>query len=279
MSQPPEPYDALERMLDGGLVSDLESPVGKRIARAREEAHRLGLDDRATAELIQAYARGVGRIITAELHAAARTVELEPAETYEARLRSWAGVAAGLAVEVFGDLHDELLSAALAQPPAAPLREDRQAVAFVDLCGSTRFMLACSADQLRLLADELFLAAQRIADERGASVVKYLGDGVVLLAADPAAALDAACQLVAELKGRTPLNAAAGVAHGRVLAHAGDFLGPAVNLASRLAEIAAPDEVLVDAESWPQPLAIGTPREVSPRGLREGWRVHAISVA
>lgn len=278
MSQPSEPYDALERMLDSGLVSDLDSPVGKRIARARDTAHRLGLDDQTTAELVQAYARGVGRIITAELHAAARTVELEPRDSYEQRLRVWARVAAGLAVEVFEDLHDELLSAALTRPPEAPLREDRQAVAFVDLCGSTRFMLSCSADELRLLADELFVAAQRIADAHGASVVKYLGDGVVLLAADPDTAVQAARQLVAELKGHTPLRAAAGVAHGRVLAHAGDFLGPAVNLASRLAELAAPDEVLVDAESWPVPLPAGTPREVSPRGLRDGWRVRAIAV-
>jgi len=151
-------------------------------------------------------------------------------------------------------------------------------VAFVDLCGSTRFMLRCSAQEMRRLADELFVAAQRVADAHGASVVKYLGDGVVLLASDPDAALEAACRLVGELKGRTPLRASAGVAHGRVLAHAGDFLGPAVNLASRLAEIAQPDEVLVDAEAWPKALALGSPREVSPRGLRAGWRVRAIGV-
>jgi len=90
---------------------------------------------------------------------------------------------------------------------------------------------------------------------------------------NPDAALEAACRLVGELKGRTPLRASAGVAHGRVLAHAGDFLGPAVNLASRLAEIAQPDEVLVDAEAWPKALALGSPREVSPRGLRAGWRL------
>jgi adenylate cyclase len=266
-------------MLDSGLVSDLESPVAKRIARARETAHGLGLDDLTTAELIQAYARGVGRIVTAEMHAAARTVESEPPESYERRLRAWTKVAAGLAVEVFQSLHDEQLGAALAHAPGPVGVIERQAVAFVDLCGSTRFMLQCSAHELRLLADELFFAAQRVADAHGASVVKYLGDGVFMLAPLPEAALEAAQQLVRELRGRTALRAAGGVAHGRVLAHAGDFLGPAVNLASRLAEAARPDEVLVDTEAWPAPLSLGVPREVSPRGLRAGWRVRAISVS
>lgn len=279
MSRRAEPNDALERMLDSGLVSDLESPVAKQIARARETAHGLGLDDLTTAELIQAYARGVGRIVTAEMHAAARTIEHEPAESYERRLQEWRDLAAGLAVEVFESLHDEQLTAALAHAPGPAVGIDRQAVAFVDLCGSTRYMLQCSAHELRLLSDELFFAAQRVADAYGASVVKYLGDGVFMLAPLPDAALDAAQQLVRELRGRTALRAAAGVAYGRVLSHAGDFLGPAVNLASRLAEAARADEVLVDAESWPTPLALGEAREVSPRGLREGWRVRAISVS
>ena len=80
------------------------------------------------------------------------------------------------------------------------------------------------------------------------------------------------------LKLRTPLPAAAGVAHGRVMAHSGDFLGPAVNLASRLAELAEPNEILIDAEDWPTLLAPGSPRTVLPRWLRDGWRVRSIIV-
>jgi hypothetical protein len=266
-------------MLDSGLVSDLDSPIGKRLARAREEARRLGVDDLATVDLIQAYARGVSRMVSAEMHAAARVVDPEPSHSYDDRLRSFTSMAAELAADVFESLRMEQVANTLERDPGQMLEEDEQTVTFVDLCDSTRFMLQCSAHDLRALVDELFFVAQAVADTNAVSVVKYLGDGVVMLAAEPAAAIDSAQQLVMELRSRTALPAAAGVAHGRVLAHAGDVLGPAVNLASRLAELAAPDEVLVDAEGWPAPLSVGSPREVSPRGLGNGWRVHAIDLA
>ena len=39
-----------------------------------------------------------------------------------------------------------------------------------------------------------------------------------------------------------------GVTYGSVLARGGDFYGPTVNLAARVADLAVPDEVLVDEE-------------------------------
>jgi class 3 adenylate cyclase len=108
--------------------------------------------------------------------------------------------------------------------------------------------------------------------------VKYLGDGVVLLAAAPHAAVDAASQLIGELRGRVPLPAGAGVAHGRLLSHAGDCIGPAMNMASRLAELAAADAVLVDLEDWPAEPPGGSRRMVSPRGLRLERAVCALHV-
>ncbi|MBK5289239.1 MAG: adenylate/guanylate cyclase domain-containing protein [Acidimicrobiia bacterium] len=40
----------------------------------------------------------------------------------------------------------------------------------------------------------------------------------------------------------------AGIAYGAVLGRGGDFYGPVVNLASRITDIAVPDEILVTEE-------------------------------
>ncbi|MCW3039707.1 MAG: hypothetical protein JWM31_1612, partial [Solirubrobacterales bacterium] len=55
--------------------------------------------------------------------------------------------------------------------------------------------------------------------------------------------------------------------------------GPPVNLAARLAELAGPDEVLVDAEAHGPPLDHGHAiREVLPRGLPTSRRTYAFPV-
>ncbi len=271
-----QPPTLIERMLEAGLVSDLESPAGQRIVRAREASRVLGVDEPIGAELIQAYARGVARIVAAEAEIAARIVPAKPAATYRRRVSELAGAAADLAVEMFAGLHAQQLSAAIAQLPADGAPSDLQTVAFVDLCGSTRFMLDCVAAELCAVVDELFFAAQAVATGHRVSVLKYLGDGVVIIAREPAAALAAATALILELEGRTTLEAAAGVAYGRVIAHAGDLLGPAMNMASRLAALANPKEVLVDAERWPGDQHLGVTRRVAPRGLGGERNVYVV---
>jgi class 3 adenylate cyclase len=146
-----------------------------------------------------------------------------------------------------------------------PAAEPTHTVVFADLCGSTGFMLDRSLTELRVMADELFFTAQAVASASGMTVIKYLGDGVMLLGHDAPAALDATLDLLPKLAAVTGLGASAGLATGRLVSHAGDLLGPAVNLASRLAELAAPGETLIDAEGWPhEPLAPA--RRVTPRG-------------
>jgi hypothetical protein len=237
-----------------------------------------GINPATGAELIQAYARGVGRIVAAEAEVARRTVAPEPASSYEERVRAWLQTARSFGVEVFDSLHGSQLAAALAPPAAGTAAVEQGTVAFVDLCGSTRFMLERPREELRALVDELFFVAETAAAAHEVTVVKYLGDGVVLLAAEPHAAIDAASRLIVDLRGRVPLPAGAGVAHGRLLSHAGDCIGPAMNMASRLAELAAPDEVLIDLDGWPAEPPDGSRRMVSPRGLRSDRAVSAVKV-
>jgi Adenylate and Guanylate cyclase catalytic domain len=237
-----------------------------------------GINAATGAELIQAYARGVGRIVAAEAEIARRTVSPEPSDSYEERLQAWLQTAGSFGSEVFDNLHRAQLAAAVTPSAAGAVAVERGTVAFVDLCGSTQFMLEQPPQELHALVDELFFVAEAVAAAHDVTVVKYLGDGVVLLAAAPHAAVDAASQLIAELRGRVPLPAGAGVAHGRLLSHAGDCIGPAMNMASRLAELAAGDEVLVDLEDWPAEPPGGSRRMISPRGLRLERAVCALHV-
>jgi adenylate cyclase len=270
--------DDLARILATGLVADLESPAGRRITRAREAAREAGIDEPTLVELIQAYAWGVARVVAAEEAIASRMIPSGPSPPYGERAREWVATVAGLGMEVFDSLHREQLEIAIGAPPAGSVAIAHRTIAFVDLRGSTKFMLACPPGALHTLIDDLFFLAQSVSHSHGVSVVKYLGDGVVLLALEAQAALDAALRLVGELGENTPLRAAAGLAHGPVLAHAGDWFGTAVNLASRLAECAHADEVLIDVDGWPAELPRGSPRIVSPRGLGRERSVCVIRV-
>lgn len=243
--------------------------------------HDAPLAQASDGELGQAYARAVERIVAAEAEIARRSVPAEPLSSYDERLRAWNEAAYELGLELFAKLYRERLDAASTArwPGSVAAGTERATVAFVDLCDSTGFMLGCSSQDLRLVLDELFLVAQDVAHDHEVSVVKYLGDGVVLLSVDPHAALEAATQLIVELGERTPMRAAAGVAHGRVLAHAGDCFGPAVNLASRLAEVAGEDEILIDLEGWPGRLPDGSERRISARGLSRDLRTCVVRAA
>lgn len=123
----------MESILAAGLVSDPESPATRRVAQVREAARALGIDEPTGAELIQAYARAVARIVAAEAEIAARTVPPEPRDTYRERLSDLAAAAARLSVEMFAALHIQQLSAAVAQIPDGGAISNTQTVAFIDL--------------------------------------------------------------------------------------------------------------------------------------------------
>ncbi len=77
-------------------------------------------------------------------------------------------------------------------------------------------------------------------------VVKLIGDEVMFVAPDPATACEIALR-VAELfeESEHDVEPSGGIAYGALLVRGGDYYGPVVNLASRLADIAIPGEVLV----------------------------------
>ena len=130
----------------------------------------------------------------------------------------------------------------------AGTRVDRT-FAFVDLSGFTAYTdTEGDAEAVAVLSG--FRAAVRdIAARRAVRVAKWLGDGAMLVAVETEPAVEA----VIDIERRTdesgsPLALRAGVAAGPVILFEGDdYIGQAVNLASRLCDLANPHEVLAPA--------------------------------
>ena len=75
-------------------------------------------------------------------------------------------------------------------------------------------------------------------------MVKLLGDGALLWFPDPILGVEAALDLVRTMSGEGALAAHAGIHAGPVIERDLDVFGRTVNLASRIADVAQPGEVL-----------------------------------
>jgi class 3 adenylate cyclase len=223
--------------------------------------------------LAQAYTRGIGRIVAAEAHLLAREMVGISTDQREEWARLWLAKLMPLAGPAFEELHIAQLEAAV-KPVIAGTGDSpaELAVAFVDLCGSTEYMLGGSRDEIRALVDGVFFASRDAADRHNVRVYKHLGDGVLLVGSSRAETIKAATELVGELERRTPLQAAAGVDFGTVTTRAGDLFGPPVNFAARLAEIACAREVLVGVSAVPDPAPTGVWDTQTVRGVARPQR-------
>ena len=127
--------------------------------------------------------------------------------------------------------------------------ERELAVGFVDLVGWTSLSRAVGARELAGLVRRFESVVGDTAERHGTRIVKLLGDGAMFIAADPAAACSFATAVVVALDADPALPAArAGVAAGPVRTFNGDFHGPVVNLAARLAAVAPAGTVLADEQ-------------------------------
>jgi class 3 adenylate cyclase len=180
------------------------------------------------------------------------------------------------------------LEARPARPPA---------IAFVDLSGYTSMTVehgdeaaASAADSLRGLAE----ASARAFDGR---LVKLMGDGVLLRFPDAPSAIRATLDLVEQIDAAGLPRGHGGIASGRVVVRDGDVFGATVNLASRIADIAGPGEMVVEEgmvialprgtaafdpigrvelKGFPEPVALWrATRPESPRDVAERRRASA----
>jgi adenylate cyclase len=138
------------------------------------------------------------------------------------------------------------------------------AVGFVDVVGWTS--LSSRVDPAGL-DDVLDAFEERVvavtSPDRQVTVVKYLGDAAMLVAADPALLIGAMIELITPVPELEDVPLRGGMAAGGALVREGDIYGPPVNRAARLTDLARPWSLLIDEE-----LGDVVPEEFSTRRLR-----------
>ncbi len=128
--------------------------------------------------------------------------------------------------------------APIPDPPSPP------AIVFVDLSGFTGFTRERGDESAAVTAASLQRNADATATRHGGRLVKLLGDGAMLHLTDPTDGLDAALDLVRTMSGEGVPSPHAGVHAGPIIERDLDVFGQTVNLASRVADVAGPGEVL-----------------------------------
>jgi adenylate cyclase len=123
-------------------------------------------------------------------------------------------------------------------------------VCFADLVEFTRLGEEIDPEELGLVAGRLEEMATAVA-EPPVRLVKTIGDEVMLVSTEPEPMVAAALELInaAEAEGQQFPWLRAGIASGPTLPQAGDYYGRAVNLASRLTNVARPGSVVLDEET------------------------------
>ncbi len=129
--------------------------------------------------------------------------------------------------------------------PSAPVR----VVGFADLVSFTSFVRRMSERQLARLVQRFELLASDVITEHGGRVIKTVGDEVLFVHTEVAAASAIALDLVdamAEDELLPPVRV--GLAHGRVVSRLGDVFGLTVNKASRITAVTPSGHVYVEDE-------------------------------
>lgn len=125
-------------------------------------------------------------------------------------------------------------------------------VVFADLTGSTGLFESAGNVVATHVVTRCTQALGSHLGRAGGRVVKFLGDGVLALFEDTLAAVEA-CSRAQDIlhdlnvgqNRMTPLGVKIGIDCGSIIEHDGDCYGDAVNVASRLADRAQPNEILI----------------------------------
>lgn len=130
-------------------------------------------------------------------------------------------------------------------PTATNLRVERT-FAFIDLSGFTRFTDTEGDGRATEELKRFREAVRDAASSRGVRIAKWLGDGAMLVGVESEPVVEAVVELEQRMRDAgfaLPLRA--GISTGPVILFEGDdYIGHAVNLASRLCDAAAPREIL-----------------------------------
>jgi adenylate cyclase len=228
----------------------------ERDARFTADAIQLGLVDHLGDELLRVLGSSMARVADAAVSLYVQAVEPE-FKAPDIDTLVWAkALAATTASAVrlsdsFGAVFVHHLRHAVARQREAQAGVDerslfRLAVGFVDLVGFTSISRQLPPAELLQLIGRFEASAFAVATACDGRIVKHIGDEIMFAAADA----NAGCRMAAALmeafdtEGMEPRG---GLVFGDVISRLGDYYGPVVNLASRLTDLAIPNEVLVDA--------------------------------
>jgi adenylate cyclase len=122
-------------------------------------------------------------------------------------------------------------------------------VGFADMVGFTALSQQLDETELAEVVGRFEAVAYDSVAAHGGRVVKMIGDEVMFVTDEPAAAAEIGLTLAAVYgDDEAASDVRVGLAHGPVLAWEGDYFGPTVNLASRLVNIAYVGAVVVSSE-------------------------------
>lgn len=130
----------------------------------------------------------------------------------------------------------------------------RRTFAFVDLCGFTDFVDDYGDDGAVQELQNLRAAVREVTPLFGVRVEKWLGDGLMLVGVDSEPLVGAALAIEQRHSKIGRLDLRGGIASGAVILLEGDdYVGRAVNLASRLCDIAPPGQLLAATDDLDLP--------------------------
>ena len=122
------------------------------------------------------------------------------------------------------------------------------AMCFLDITGYTRLTQEHGDDAAADLASTVARLVRRSSIQHGGKPVKWLGDGVMFHFREPGPAVLAALDMRDGVATDRLPSAHIGIHAGTVLFQEGDYFGRTVNAASRIADHAGRDQVLVSRE-------------------------------
>ena len=117
--------------------------------------------------------------------------------------------------------------------------------AFIDVSGFTAFTDSEGDAAAVHLLEEVRGSIRSLASVHGVRIAKWLGDGAMLVGVEAEPVIEAVVDMIEANREMTTLSLRGGVAEGDVILFEGDdYIGQAVNLASRLSDLATDDEIL-----------------------------------